>query len=67
MVRKFPWKVPGKSEMQTIHSTENSGNSWREIKWNDQKFSKIWVYLARSSSFQEIPENAVPFASGNLW
>jgi len=40
-----------------------------------KKFSKIWVYLARLSSFPEIPENAVLFAlleisensNRNLW
>ena len=28
-------------------------------------FSKIWVYLARLSSFLGILENAVPFATGS--
>ena len=28
-------------------------------------FSKIWVYLARLSSFWGILENAVPFATGS--
>ena len=30
-----------------------------------KKFSKIWVYLARLSSFSEILESAVPFATGS--
>ena len=30
-----------------------------------KKFSKIWVYLARLSSFWEILENAVPFTTGS--
>ena len=28
-------------------------------------FSKIWVYLARLTSFMEILENTVPFATGS--
>ena len=41
-------------------------SSRRKIKWNwnfHTKFLKIWVYLARLSSFLEILENAVPFIS----
>ena len=30
-----------------------------------KKVSKIWVYLARLSSFLEILENVVPFATGS--
>jgi len=32
-----------------------------------KNFSKIWVYLARLSTFPEIPENAIPFTTGNFW
>ena len=31
-----------------------------------KKFPKILEYLARLSSFPEIPENAVPFTAGNF-
>ena len=34
-------------------------------KTSGRKFSKIWVYLARLSSFLEILENAVPFTTGS--
>ena len=34
-------------------------------KTSGKKFSKIWVYLARLSSFWEILENAVPFTTGS--
>lgn len=32
----------------------------------ERKFSKIWVYLTRLSPFPEIPENDVPYATGNF-
>ena len=34
-------------------------------KTSGKKFSKIWVYLAWLSSFLEILENAVAFATGS--
>ena len=34
-------------------------------KISGKKFSKIWVYLAWLSSFLEILENAVAFATGS--
>ena len=52
------------------HSTENLRNLGKTIKRNEipgQKFSKIWVYLARLYSFPEmIPENAGPLAAGDF-
>jgi len=75
MVRKFPGKASGKSEnckiseMRTIQpkipEIPKRKSNGKEIP--GRKFSKIWVYLARLSSFPEIPENAVPFATGNFW
>ena len=53
--------------MRTIR-TENSRNSKSEAngkKPSGKKITKIWVYLARLSSVQEIFENAVPFAAGS--
>ena len=55
-------------EMRTI---QPQNQEIREAKLNGRttsrkKFSKIWVYLARLSSFSEILESAVPFATGKL-
>ena len=41
------------------HSTENSRNPGSKVKWKE----KIGVYLARLSSFLEILENTIPFAT----
>ena len=54
-------------EMRTI---QPQNQEIREAKLNGRttsrkKFSKIWVYLARLSSFSEILESAVPFATGS--
>lgn len=38
----------------------------RRFVRRSKKFSKIWVYLARLSSFPETTENTVPFATGNF-
>ena len=48
------------------NSSENYSNFAGKFEWKGnfrKKFSKIWVYLARLSSFLEILENAVPFAT----
>ena len=34
MVRKFSWKVPEKTEMQTIYSIENSREG-NQIEWSE--------------------------------
>ena len=50
------------------HSTENSRNPGSKVEWkanSREKFLKIWVYLARLSSFVEILENALPLTSGS--
>ena len=44
---------------------EISGTKLSGKKTSGKTFSKIWVYLARLSSFSEILENTVPFATGS--
>ena len=53
--------------MRTIQPKilEIPGAKLNRKKTSGEKFSKIWVYLARLSSFLEILENAVPFATGS--
>jgi len=48
---------------EVAHATENIGN---ETEILDMNFPKIWLYLAKLSSFLEIPENALPSCTGNL-
>ena len=54
-------------EMQTIQpqNQEIPGAKLNGRTTSRKKFSKIWVYLARLSSFSEILESAVPFATGS--
>ena len=35
-------------------------------KFPVRNFRNIWIYLLRLTSFPEIPENAVPFGTGNF-
>ena len=51
------WKLLNINFRKANHSTKNSRNSGMKVKWNGicrKKFSKIWVYLTRLSSFSEI-------------
>jgi len=68
MIWKFPGRVSGKyaenywiSEMRTIQTKilEIPGVKSTGTEIPDKKFSKVWAYLARLSSFTEIPENAI--------
>ena len=54
-------------EMRTIQpqNQEIPGAKLSGRTTSRKKFSKIWVYLARLSSFSEILESAVPFATGS--
>ena len=69
MVQTFPTKfpeIPKAVEFPNAnHWTENSRNSGSKVEWKENFWEKIWVYLARLSSFSEILENAVPFATGS--
>ena len=55
------------SEMRTIQPKilEILGAKLNGKETSGKTFSKIWLYLARFSSFLEILENAVPFATGS--
>ena len=50
---------------KTFENFETAANGTEMSRKSFQKFSKIWVYLARLSSFSEILENTVPFATGS--
>ena len=74
MVQKFPEKSFQKlrkllrSEMRSFQSKilEILGAKLNGKKTSGKKnFSKIWVYLVRLPPFLEIPENAVPLATGS--
>ena len=54
-------------EMRTIQpqNQEIPGAKLNGRTTSRKKSSKIWVYLARLSSFSEILESAVPFATGS--
>ena len=54
-------------EMRTIQpqNLEIPGAKLNGKKTSGEKISKIWVYLARLSSFSEILESAGPFATGS--
>ena len=54
-------------EMRTIQpqNQEIPGAKLNGRTTSRKNFSKIWVYLARLSSFSEILESAVPFATGS--
>ena len=71
MVWKLPLKVSRKSENSRISEMGIIQPKISEIpiyrtETPGKKFLKIWVYLARLSSFPEIQENAVPFDTGNF-
>ena len=63
-----PGNMSGISEMRTIQLKilEILGGQSNGTEIPSHKFSKIWVYLARLSSFLEILERADPFVSGNF-
>ena len=71
--RNFPKKFPEIAETVEIRnailSIENSRNFGSKVEWKEnfgeKYFSKIWVYLVRLPPFLEIPENAVPLATGS--
>ena len=61
--QKFP-EIPKAVEFPNANpSTENSRNPGSKVEWKENFQEKNWVYLARLSSFLEILENAVPFAT----
>jgi hypothetical protein len=63
MYEKFPGKFQKIRKLLDFrnanHSTEIPGGKSNGTGIPGKKFPKIWVYLARLSTFPEIPENAI--------
>ena len=75
MVQKCPRKVfrnSGNCWISEMWTVQPKIPEIPEAKLNGKQspgknFQKIWVYLARLSSFVEILENALPLTSGSCW
>lgn len=74
LLGNFPGKFPENLEIVEFPKSEPFNRKFRKFRKESQKgteipgkkFLEISVYLARLSSFREIPENSITFAIGNL-